>query len=207
MLPKILFSLSIVVLLMLGSVEVLFAQNSSQDSGLASGKDQRAEKFLLGSRRSEDSSEQPLYIKSKTLEVDGVERVFNYRGKVEIIRGDIQITAEKVTGRYDKNQEIEKIICEEQVVLTRANGERASANKAVYDVPAQIIRLTEGPELFKGGSILSADLVKIYVAEEKSEAEGNVKVKVIKTAEQTSTGSIFKPLEEEEFEEEGDNGQ
>jgi len=161
-------------------------------------EDKRKEDFMLGSFHSEDGEQGPVYIKSKRLEVDGIKRVFHYKGAVEIIRGDIQITAEKVTGSYDEKQQLQKIVCEEQVVLTRANGERASANKAVYDIPGEIIRLTEGPELLKGGSILSADLVKIYVAEEKSEAEGNVRVKVIQVPEK-KTDQIYKPLDSDEF--------
>ncbi len=167
-------------------------------SSVVIAEDKRTDNFLLGSTRTDEADQGPVYIKSNTLEVDAIKRVFNYKGAVEIIRGDIQITAEKVTGSYDEKQQLKKIVCEEQVVLTRANGERASANKAVYDVPGEIIRLTEGPELLKGGSILSADLVKIYVAEEKSEAEGNVRVKVIQVP--GNNKEVYKPLEAEDFE-------
>lgn len=143
--------------------------------------DKRTDKFLLGAHRPEGKKDEelPMFIRSNSLEVDSIKRTFSYKGNVEVIRGDIEITAEKVVGSYDENQEIQQIICEEQVVVTRASGDRASANKAIYEVQKETIRLTEAPELFKGGSILIADTVVIYLAENRSEAEGNVRVKVL----------------------------
>ena len=55
---------------------------------------------------------------------------------------------------------------------------RASSDKAVYDVKADTIELTEAPELFHNGNNLTADKVTLFLAEDRSKAEGNVRVKV-----------------------------
>ena len=171
-----------------------------QTSAFAQDKDnEKSENFLLGAFRSDEKAEkQPLYVKSQKLRVDSVSRIFSYDGEVEIIQGDMQITAERVKGTYDKEQNLEKITCEDQVVITKGTGLRASANRAVFFVKKEIIELTEAPEVFREGNVLTADLVKIFVAEDRSEAEGNVRVKVINSDQNTPNNALFQPAEKEE---------
>ncbi len=160
---------------------------------------EKTENFLLGSFRSDHKAEkQPVYIKSNTLRVNSQSRVFTYDGEVEVIQGDMQITAERMTGTYDKDQNLERITCEEQVVITKGTGLRASSNRAVFLVKEEVIEMTEAPEVYRDGNVLSADLVKIFVAEDRSEAEGNVRVKVINTGEESPNQSLFSPAEKEE---------
>jgi lipopolysaccharide transport protein LptA len=121
-------------------------------------------------------------IKSKTLTLDAKKRVFTYRDNVEIVRDDLNITANTVVGNYDENDEIKLITCEGNVVITRGPELRATSNRASYDVPRGVITMTEGPELTDKGNVLNADKVTIYVNEDRSEAEGNVRVKVIKAS-------------------------
>ena len=128
-------------------------------------------------------NEAPLFVKSNTLSLDAKARVFTYRGDVEITREDMRITADVVIGKYDKNNKIQRIICEDNVVITKGTGLRASSDRAVYNVPAATIVLTEGPELFDRGNVLSADKVTVFIDEDRSEAEGEVRVKVVKTDE------------------------
>jgi lipopolysaccharide transport protein LptA len=105
---------------------------------------------------------------------------------VEILRADVKITADAVIGRYDANNRLQTIVCEDNVVVTRGEDLRASSDRAVYHVPTATIVLTEGPELARGGNVLSADKITVFVNEDKSEAEGNVRVKVIQEGEGTS---------------------
>ena len=173
--------------------------------GFAEKSKDREKSFMLGSFRSDKdkNKDQTIYIRSDSLNVDAKKRVFSYKGNVEVIRGDVQITAEAVRGSYNEKNEMQEIFCEDSVVITRGSGERASANRATYDVPGEIIRLTEDPELYKDGSILSADIVKVYTNEDRSEAEGNVRVKVLNTAAsgKPSPGSddLFDPLVADSF--------
>ena len=125
----------------------------------------------------------PLLINSDNLSLDAVKRVFTYTGNVKLNRGDVEIKSDRLTGEYGENNEIHTVICDDNVVITRGEGLKAKSEHAVYHVKLAIIELTEAPELFKDGSLLSADKIKIFVDEDKSEAQGNVRVKVIQDGE------------------------
>ncbi|MFN8389128.1 MAG: LptA/OstA family protein [Bdellovibrionota bacterium] len=127
----------------------------------------------------------PLFIKSDTLELNSKDHVFVYKGNVEIVRNDITITAKTVEGKYDEQNRIQTIVCKENVVITRGQAMRATSNRAVYHVDNSTIEMTEGPELYKEGNALAADKVTVYLDEDRSEAEGNVRVKVIKAQDAT----------------------
>ena len=133
---------------------------------------------LIGDGKSQSDS--PVYIKSDTLDLNSKSRIFSYRGNVEVKRDDLTITAKVVDGYYRDDNKIEKMIAKENVVITRGEGLRSVSNRAIYKVDANIIELTEKPELFKDGSVLAADKITIYVKEDRSEAEGNVRVRVVK---------------------------
>ena len=123
----------------------------------------------------------PLYIKSASLTLEAKQRMFVYKGNVEITQGDMLITADTVTGYYDEQNQMDKVIAQGNVVITRGEELRASSNRAIYLVKEATIELTEGPDLSHHGSDLTADRVMIYVDEDRSEAFGEVRVKVVQT--------------------------
>lgn len=125
----------------------------------------------------------PLFIKSDTLELNSKSRVFVYKGNVEVVRDDVTITANMVEGQYDAQNRLQTIISKGDVVITKGDSMKSTANRAVYNVAAATIVLTEGPELYRDGNALAADKVIMYVNEDRSEAEGNVRVKVVKPEE------------------------
>jgi lipopolysaccharide transport protein LptA len=127
---------------------------------------------------------EPMLITSETFQLDSKNQRFYYRNNVEVVKGDLVITADLMTGRYDKNNNLEEIVCENNVVITRGDRLRATSNKASYDIPKDRIVLTEGPELNDRGNVLTADRVTLFVKEDRSEADGHVKVKVLKSDEQ-----------------------
>ncbi len=132
---------------------------------------------------SSDQSDAPLFIKSDSLNLNSKQRVFMYQGNVEVTRGDLTITSNAVEGRYDDSNKIQTVLCRGNVVITRGDTLRATANKALYTVAKSTIQLTEAPELFHNGSALAADKITVFLNDDRSEAEGNVRVKVIKTDE------------------------
>lgn len=145
----------------------------------------------------------PVYIKSDTLTLNSKERVFTYKGNVEIVRGDITITADTVIGKYDEKNQLQMVIGEDNVVLTRGEDMRATANRAVYSIPLATIELTEGPELTRKGNVLSADKITVYVNEDRSEAEGNVRVKVIQADNPAAIGAAKEKVMKGDREKEG----
>ena len=140
-------------------------------------------KSIFGGEGKEGS--ESTYIKSETLTLNSKDRVFTYKGNVEIIRGDLRITADNVIGTYDDKNQLQKVICEDNVVLTRGEDLRATGNRAVYSVPLATVEMTENPELTRRGSQLTADKITVYVNKDRSEAEGNVRVKVVQTDDAT----------------------
>lgn len=126
-------------------------------------------------------SSQPLYINSNSLELDAEGHIFTYRGDVKISQGEMLITAEKVVGTYDDNNQMDEVVCEKNVVISKGDNLRAAAQKGVYRVKESVVILTEGPEVFNKGNILTADVIRVFLNEDRSEAEGNVRVKVVQT--------------------------
>ena len=65
------------------------------------------------------------------------------------------------------------------MIITKAEI-KATSQLATYDAVAGIITLTENPQLQQGESVLIADRIKVYVRENRSQAEGNVRVTFVK---------------------------
>ena len=130
---------------------------------------------------SNQNSKDPVFIQSDNLSLNSKDRIFIYSGNVKVKRADVEITTDKMVGKYAENQELETIVCQGNVVVTRPPETRATSNRAFYNLKSGKIELTENPELARGSNVLVADKIIMYVDEDKSEAEGNVRVKVIKT--------------------------
>lgn len=159
-----------------------------------------SQKSSIGNPESEDakrvskirqgSKNAPLYVKSRSLHLNAKKRVFTYRDNVEIMQEDLFITADVVTGEYDEKNQLETILCKDHVVISQEDSLRATANRAMYDVKNATIVLTEGPEVMHHGNAVTADKITIFVDEDRSEAEGNVQVKVLKTEEMSQSALL-----------------
>lgn len=128
----------------------------------------------------------PLYIKSDSLELNSKDRIFTYRGNVEMVRDDVTITAHSVEGRYDTENRLETVLCVGNVVITKGESMKATSDRGLYKVAVGVVELTEGPELYREGNVLAADKITVFLNEDRSEAEGNVRVKVIKSNDATT---------------------
>lgn len=128
----------------------------------------------------DEMSKLPTYIKANSLTLKGNERVFAYEGGVEVRQGDLTLTASALEGTYTEKNQIEKLTARDNVVIVKGETIRATAERALFENVTQIITLTDNPELQQEGSILTADVVKIFLQENRSVAEGNVRVKLVK---------------------------
>jgi len=170
--------LSVMVAIAFGERSVVSAQEANIESPEQNNSaGSKGFKGMLGGKK---DSEAPLYVKSDSLKFDAKRRIFTYQGNVEVVRDDIRMTCDVMVGTYDKNSRLQTVLCRDNVVITRSDEMRASSNRAKYSVPQAIIVLTEDPELARAGNMLSADKITIFVDEDRSEAEGNVRVKVLK---------------------------
>ena len=181
--------LSIVFLLALSLVGEVLAQNpksKASTKGAASGakaekKDGEGSSVFSGLTKDSEKGDLPVYIRSETVSLDAKKRVFTYQGNVEVTRGEIIITSDTINGTYDGNNKLEQIVFERNVVLTKGEALRATANRAVYRVKQDTVEMTQAPEVIEGGNALTADKITVYLKEDRSEAEGNVRVKFIKS--------------------------
>ena len=126
-----------------------------------------------------DMDKAPTYVKSESLTVRSKDGVFEYLGNVELKHGDLTVISQKLEGKYDQNNEIETLTALQNVIITKGENIRATSQKALYERKTETMTLTENPELQEGDSVLSADLIRIFLEEDRSVAEGQVRVKLI----------------------------
>jgi lipopolysaccharide export system protein LptA len=150
--------------------------NNSSGSSLSS----LNTKGLLGdSADTKDFGKLPTNITSDTLTLNAKTRIFTYKGNVTVTQGDMTLVSKVVEGSYSEKNEIQKIVARGDVVITKAEI-KATSQLATYDAIAGIITLTENPQLQQGESVLIADRIKVYARENRSQAEGNVRVTFVK---------------------------
>jgi lipopolysaccharide export system protein LptA len=161
-------------------------QQSAQEELVNSNIDKRVPLVKLDF--TEEKGNAPIYVKSNTFRLDSKNRVFTYEGNVEAWQDDLFITADFMTGNYNDENRLETIICKRNVVVTKGDVMRANSQRAIYQVEQGTIELTEGPELINRGNALTADKVILYLDEEKSTAEGDVRVKLIDSDKTSISG-------------------
>lgn len=124
------------------------------------------------------NSREPTFIKSNSLTLDATARVFTYTGDVEVKQGLMTLTCGEIVGRYNARNQIETIDARRDVVIVKEDL-RGTSQKAFFDAATNTITLSENPAVEQHGSILSADSIKVFLNENRSVAEGAVKVKLV----------------------------
>ena len=71
---------------------------------------------------------------------------------------------------------MERIIALENVRIKLPEGRTATCAKATYMVRTEVLKMEGNPVLREDGNQLSADIIYFYFTENRSQAEGNVKV-------------------------------
>ncbi len=127
------------------------------------------------------SADVPTVIVSDSMVLKNKEQKFTYTGNVVLEKGDLKMLSKRLEGKYNDDQGIDELTAYEDVVITKGVNIRARSNKAVYEKSTETMVLTENPEVIQDQSILTADLVRIFLNENRSTAEGNVRVKLIET--------------------------
>jgi lipopolysaccharide export system protein LptA len=90
------------------------------------------------------------------------------------------LTSKIVEGNYNEQNQIQKIVAKGDVVITKQDI-NATSQLAVYDAVTSVVTLTDNPQLKQAESVLIADRIKVYLNEDRSQAEGNVRVTFVKT--------------------------
>jgi len=127
----------------------------------------------------DDFSKLPTKITSDTLSLNAKQRVFIYKGNVVVEQGDMRLISKTLEGTYGEDNQIQKLIAKGDVKITKQEIE-ATSQQALYDALAATVTLSENPELKQGESILTADKIKVFLKENRSQAEGAVRVTLVK---------------------------
>lgn len=125
------------------------------------------------------SSDLPTFINAESLTLLTNEKRFTYSGNVEVKQGDMTLTAATLEGTYDDNNKIVGLVARKDVKITKGETMKGSGQRAEYDAKAETVVLTESPQLEQEGSLLTADLIRVFLKDNRSVAEGNVKVTLI----------------------------
>ena len=123
-------------------------------------------------------SKLPTNITSDTLTLRQEDRVFVYSGNVNVTQGDMTLTSKTLEGTYNEQNQIEKLIARGDVLITKADI-KATSQQALYEAKTATVTLLDNPELEQNGSVLTADKIKIFLDDNRSQAEGQVRVKLI----------------------------
>ncbi|MEY4669525.1 MAG: lipopolysaccharide transport periplasmic protein LptA [Pseudomonadota bacterium] len=131
---------------------------------------------LMDSQAFDDSfGKLPTNITSDSLSFNAKDRVFAYSGNVQVTQGDMRLTSKTLEGTYSEKNELLKLIAKGDVFISKQDIQ-ATGQTASYDAVASIVTLSDNPQLQQKESILRADKIKIFLNENRSQAEGDVRV-------------------------------
>jgi lipopolysaccharide transport protein LptA len=125
------------------------------------------------------NNKEPTYIKSDMLKLDMKARTFIYTGSVEAKNADMTIYCDKLEGNYNEQNQVEQLTALKNVLVLKGETIRATGGRGVYSRAADTVVLTENPELIQSGNVLTADAVTINLTENRSSADGRVRVKLV----------------------------
>lgn len=160
-------------------VQVAIPRAAAQTDSGSSLKELDSNSLLGGSFNDKEFGTLPTHITSDTLTLNNKTRVFVYKGNVVVKQGDMTLTSKEIEGTYSEQNEIQKIIAKGDVVIVKQDI-TSTSQRATYDAPTSIITLTDNPQLQQGESTLIADRIKVFLNDNRSQAEGNVRVTFVK---------------------------
>lgn len=126
-------------------------------------------------------SDEPTYITSNSLTLNSEDKIFTYKGNVSVKKGDMTLTSDQLEGKYGEDNKIKQLVARSNVTITKGDGIKATSNRAIYEADKELVTLLDNPQLFQDGSILTADIVKVFLQENRSMAEGQVSMKLVKS--------------------------
>lgn len=149
----------------------------------------KGDSLFAGVSKDQDFGKLPTNISSDTLTLNAKRRIFIYKGNVVVTQGEMKLTSRLIEGSYNEANEIQKIVARGDVVITKLEI-RATGQTAVYDAVSGVVTLTDNPQVQQGESVLVADRIKIFLNEDRSQAEGNVRVTFVKATPTAAAAAV-----------------
>ncbi|MDY6879923.1 MAG: lipopolysaccharide transport periplasmic protein LptA [Desulfatiglans sp.] len=136
-----------------------------------------------GEQESEKAASKPLVIKSKTLEIDDIQKIVTFVDQVNAKKEEFTIDCQKLLVFYrdsspskDNTEEqlkIDKIVATGDVRIDRTEGGLATAEKAVYYQQEEKMVLTGNPVVKQGSDFVEGDRILIFLKENRSIVESS----------------------------------
>jgi lipopolysaccharide export system protein LptA len=124
----------------------------------------------------------PTNVTADTLTFNAKSRIFTYQGNVQVTQGDMRLTAKTLEGTYSEQNQLQKLVAKGDVQITKQDIQ-ATGQVASYDAISAVVTLTDNPQLQQEESVLRADRIKIFLNENRSQAEGDVRVTFVNNKE------------------------
>lgn len=138
-------------------------------------------------------SSEPIFVTSESLTLKSDSRKFQYLKNVKVVQGDLTLVCDRLDGEYLESNQLKELEAIGNVVITKGANIKAASDRAAYDAQQEVFTLTEHPQITQDGSILEADVVRVFVRENRTVAQGQVRVKMIKAENAKDKGSPAPP--------------
>jgi lipopolysaccharide export system protein LptA len=138
----------------------------------------------------------PTNISADSLTLKAKERIFTYKGNVTVEQGDMKLTSKTLEGTYGEDNQIQKLTAKGNVTITKQEIE-ATGQQALYDAASATVVLSDNPQLKQGESLLTADRIRVFLRENRSQAEGSVRVTLVKNKDAAAPSFLSLVKDEE----------
>jgi len=134
----------------------------------------------------EGGKEEPLVIKSNTLEIDNVKKLVTFTGDVDARKDDwimncntmVLFYQEQAGGSDKEKLRVDKIVARGDVRISRPAGGEATAEEAIYYQADEKVVLTGKPVVKQGEDFVEGSKITLLLKENRSIVEGSEKNKV-----------------------------
>ena len=131
----------------------------------------------------------PIVINSNTLEMNNELKVVTFKGDVNAKKDNFVINCDNMlvyyesspaaSGQGDEDKtKIDKIVASGNVIINRAKGGKATAEKAVYHQKDEKMVLMGNPTVEQGNDLVKGDRITIFLNEDRSIVESSEDSKV-----------------------------
>jgi lipopolysaccharide export system protein LptA len=132
--------------------------------------------------------EEPLVIKSNSLEIDNEKKTVTFTGKVDARKDDWTMNCNQMvliysedTGKSSVKGEkllVDKIVAKGAVQIVRAQGGEATAEEATYYQAEERVVLTGKPVVKQGSDFVEGSKITLFLKDNRSIVEGSEENKV-----------------------------
>ncbi len=113
----------------------------------------------------------PVHVTANKLEAFDKKGIYKFFGNVVVTRGDMKLTADKMTVFKNlKTGDIYKIVCTGKVVMTQQD-KIAKGDKAVYESDKQKITLTGNASVKSDKNTITSDIIVYYINKDYAVAQ------------------------------------